>query len=50
MQINAWFVGFTDDENAPYAFVVWVKEGGYGSEVAGPIARAVIRELEENNS
>ena len=47
---DAWFVGFTDDENAPYAFVVWVKEGGYGSEVAGPIARAVIRELEENNS
>ena len=47
---DAWFVGFTDDENAPYAFVVWVKEGGYGSEVAGPIAREVIRTLEQNNS
>ena len=43
---DAWFVGFTDDENAPYAFVVWVKDGGYGSEVAGPIARSVIRTLE----
>ncbi len=43
---DAWFVGFTDDEEAPYAFVVWVKGGGYGSEVAAPIARNVIRTLE----
>lgn len=43
---DAWFVGFTDDEAAPYAFVVWVKDGGYGSEVAAPIARTVIRTLE----
>ncbi len=43
---DAWFVGFVDDENAPYAFVVWVKDGGYGSEVAAPIARSVIRTLE----
>jgi peptidoglycan glycosyltransferase len=42
---DAWFVGFTDDEDAPYAFVVWVKEGGYGSEVAAPIARSVINTL-----
>ena len=40
---DAWFVGFTDDEDAPYAFVVWVKDGGYGSEVAAPIAARVIR-------
>lgn len=43
---DAWFVGFTDDEAAPYAFVVWVKGGGYGSEVAAPIARSVIRQLQ----
>lgn len=43
---DAWFVGFTDDEEAPYAFVVWVKEGGYGSEVAAPIATRVIRALQ----
>lgn len=42
---DAWFVGFTDDEDAPYAFVVWVKEGGFGSEVAAPIAARVIRAL-----
>ena len=43
---DAWFVGFVDDENAPYAFVVWVQNGGYGSEVAAPIARTVIKQLE----
>jgi len=40
---DAWFVGFTNNENAPYAFVVWVKGGGYGSQVAAPIAARVIR-------
>lgn len=43
---DAWFVGFTDDEDAPYAFVVWVKNGGGGSAVAGPIARDVIQTLQ----
>ena len=42
---DAWFVGFTADEDAPYAFVVWVKEGGFGSEAAAPIAARVIRSL-----
>lgn len=42
---DAWFVGFTDDADAPYAFVVWVKGGGFGSEVAAPIAARVIRSL-----
>ena len=45
---DAWFVGFTDDTDAPYAFVVWVKEGGYGSEAAAPIARSVIWALKED--
>ena len=43
---DAWFVGFTDGANDPYAFVVWVKDGGYGSEVAAPIARTVLETLE----
>ena len=42
---DAWFVGFTGDESAPYAFAVWVKGGGFGSEVAAPIAARVIRAL-----
>jgi peptidoglycan glycosyltransferase len=46
---DAWFVGFVDDENAPYTFVVWVQNGGYGSEVAAPIARTVIKQLEADS-
>ena len=42
---DAWFVGFTDDRNAPYAFVVWIKEGGFGSEAAAPVANAVLQYL-----
>ena len=47
---DAWFVGFTGDEDAPYAFVVWVKNGGYGSEVAAPIAARVINAIEPEYS
>lgn len=46
---DAWFVGFTDDEEAPYAFVVWVKEGGSGASVAAPIASRVLQALQANN-
>ena len=45
---DAWFAGFTDDEDAPYAFVVWVKEGGFGSQVAAPIATRVLNTLKES--
>jgi len=41
---NAWFSGFIKDENAPYAFIVCVENGGYGSSVAAPIANAVLQE------
>ena len=43
---DAWFVGFTDDEEAPYAFVVWVKNGGSGASTAAPIAAQVIQTLQ----
>jgi peptidoglycan glycosyltransferase len=45
---DAWFVGFTDDPDAPYAFVVWVENGGFGADAAAPIARTVIQTLEQN--
>ena len=44
---DAWFVGFVDDTDAPYAFVVWVREGGSGYTAAAPIARAVLNQLED---
>ena len=42
---DAWFVGFIKNKNNPYAFVVWVKDGGFGSQTAGPIARTVLNQL-----
>lgn len=42
---NSWFVGFIDDDKHPYAFVVWIKGGGYGSDAAAPVARTVLNEL-----
>lgn len=42
---NAWFAGFLDDDQHPYAFVVLVEKGGYGSDVAGSIANKVLQEL-----
>lgn len=46
---DSWFVGFIDNEDNPYAFVVWVKDGGFGSETAGPIARQVLNKLVADN-
>ncbi|MGC2871937.1 penicillin-binding transpeptidase domain-containing protein [Ihubacter sp. mB4P-1] len=40
---NAWFTGFIKNKNAPYAFIVCVENGGYGSSVAGPIANQVLQ-------
>ena len=42
---HAWFAGFLDDAEHPYAFAVIVEEGGSGSEVALPVAAEVIGSL-----
>ena len=39
---HAWFVGFVDSEEYPYAFVVVVENGGWGSSVAGGIAATLL--------
>ena len=39
---HAWFAGFLRNENAPYAFVVLVENGGGGSAVAGTVAGRVL--------
>lgn len=41
----AWFTGFMDDENNPYAFVVVVENGNSGSQTAGPIAKRVLNKI-----
>ncbi|MBR4078187.1 MAG: penicillin-binding protein [Oscillospiraceae bacterium] len=40
---HAWFVGFLDDAEHPYAFVVQVERGGGGLSVAGSIANKVLQ-------
>lgn len=40
---HAWFVGFVDDAKYPYAFVVIVENGGWGSTVAGGVAAELLK-------
>ena len=44
---NAWFTGFLDDPENPYAFVVLVENGGFGTSVAGTVANTVLQEIVE---
>lgn len=46
---DAWFVGFIDDPKHPYAFVSWVRHGGTGFKVAGPVAYKTLIALVQNN-
>ena len=39
---HAWFAGFLRNEDAPYAFVALVENGGGGSSVAGSVAGKVL--------
>jgi peptidoglycan glycosyltransferase len=41
----AWFTGFMDDDEHPYAFVVVVENGNSGSKIAGPIANKVLQAI-----
>ena len=42
---NAWFVGFTEDEEHPYAFAAVVVEGGYGISASTPVVKAALEAL-----
>ena len=44
----AWFTGFMNDDNNPYAFVVVVENGNSGSKTAGPIANKVLQAIVNN--
>ena len=41
---HSWFLGFCEDEKTPFAVVVIVENGGWGSGTALPIASKVINE------
>jgi peptidoglycan glycosyltransferase len=40
---HAWFTGFVDSDQYPYAFVVVVEHGGGGASVAGSIAAQLLQ-------
>ena len=42
---HGWMVGFSYDEKFPVAFVVVVENGDFGIKSAGPIAGAMIKEI-----
>ena len=46
---TAWFAGFIENEDAPYAFIVCVENSGFGSQVAAPVAGRVLQAAVEAN-
>ncbi len=44
---HAWFVGFSQRDDLPYAIVVVVENGGGGSSVAIPVANATMQKVAE---
>ena len=40
-QTNAWFAGFLDEQDAPYAVSIVVENAGGGGSIAAPIARKI---------
>ncbi len=42
---TAWFVGFMNDDKNPYAFVVVVEHGGFGTSTGGTIANKVLQKI-----
>ena len=44
----AWFTGFMDSDEHPYAFVVVIENGNSGSQTAGPVAKKVLKSVLKN--
>ena len=42
---NAWFIGFLDEPDAPYAIAIVVEDAGGGGSVAAPVARQIFQWL-----
>ena len=45
---HAWFVGYIEDDDLPYACCVLVESGGGGGSVAAPIASIIFQYLRDN--
>ena len=44
---HAWFVGYIDDKDCPYAIAVVVENGGSGGSVAGKLAGKILKKATE---
>jgi peptidoglycan glycosyltransferase len=47
---HAWFTGFLDDPDHPYAFVVVIENGGGGLRNAGAVANTVLQAAVKSGS
>jgi penicillin-binding protein 2 len=45
-QSTSWFASFSPVNDAKYAVIVMVEEGGYGSQTAAPIARHIYEDID----
>lgn len=48
-QSHSWFVGFLNDEAHPYAFVVFIENGGGGLSGAGKTANVILQSAVRNS-
>lgn len=48
-QTDAWFVGFIDEEEHPYAVCVMIRDAGGGGTYAAPVAQKIFKYLIEND-
>ncbi len=46
---HAWFVGYMDDEEHPYALSIVVEKGESGSRMAAPLAKSIFNYLKKND-
>ena len=44
-ETNAWFIGFIDEPDLPYALCVVVEDAGSGGQVAAPLAATIFSQL-----
>jgi len=47
---HAWFMGYAPYKNPKIAFAIIVEHGGHGGSAAGPIAKAIVKELAKEES
>lgn len=45
---HSWFVGFINNRDTPYSFVILIENGGSGSKVAGKVASEILAYLTTN--